>query len=49
MADSETALARLRSMLGPGDVVLVKGSRASHMDEIATALSSPMDDRHKES
>ena len=48
VADSETALAGLRSMLGPGDVVLVKGSRASHMDEIATALSSPMDDRHKE-
>ncbi len=47
-ADSETALARLRAMLGPGDVVLVKGSRASHMDEIATALSSPMDDRRKE-
>ncbi len=38
VADSETALVRLRSMLGPGDVVLVKGSRASHMDEIATAL-----------
>ena len=48
VADSETALVRLRSMLGPGDVVLVKGSRASHMDEIATALSSPMDERRKE-
>lgn len=48
VADSETALARLRSILGPGDVVLVKGSRASHMDEIATALNSPMDDRRKE-
>ncbi len=48
VADSETALVRLRSMLGPGDVVLVKGSRASHMDEIATALSSPMGERRQE-
>ena len=48
VADSETALVRLRSMLGPGDVVLVKGSRASHMAEIATALSSPMGERRQE-
>ena len=48
MADSETALARLGAMLGPGDVVLIKGSRASHMDEIATALSLPMNERRKE-
>lgn len=48
VADSETALVRLRSMLGPGDVVLVKGSRASHMDEIATALSSPRGERRQE-
>jgi UDP-N-acetylmuramoyl-tripeptide--D-alanyl-D-alanine ligase len=40
---SEDALARLRALLGPGDVVLVKGSRASRMDEIASALSSPPD------
>jgi UDP-N-acetylmuramoyl-tripeptide--D-alanyl-D-alanine ligase len=37
--DAEAALAELRSILGPGDVVLVKGSRAVRMDEIATALS----------
>jgi UDP-N-acetylmuramoyl-tripeptide--D-alanyl-D-alanine ligase len=37
--DAEAALAVLRSIMGPGDVVLVKGSRAVHMDEIATALT----------
>ncbi len=46
--DSETALVRLRAMLGPGDVVLVKGSRVSHMDEIATALSSIPDAKREE-
>jgi len=37
--DAEATLAELRSIMGPGDVVLVKGSRAVRMDEIATALS----------
>jgi UDP-N-acetylmuramoyl-tripeptide--D-alanyl-D-alanine ligase len=37
--DAEAALAELRSIMGPGDVVLVKGSRAVRMDEIATALT----------
>ncbi len=36
---AEAALAEMRSILGPGDVVLVKGSRAVRMDEIATALT----------
>jgi UDP-N-acetylmuramoyl-tripeptide--D-alanyl-D-alanine ligase len=36
---AEAALAELRSILGPGDVVLVKGSRAARMDEIAAALT----------
>ncbi len=36
---AEPALAKLRSIMGPGDVVLVKGSRAVRMDEIATALT----------
>ena len=39
LENAEAALAELRSILGPGDVVLVKGSRAVHMDEIATALT----------
>lgn len=48
MDDSGAALARLRAMLGPGDIVLVKGSRASHMDEIASALSTPQNPRRLE-
>lgn len=36
---AEPAVAKLRSIMGPGDVVLVKGSRAVRMDEIATALT----------
>jgi UDP-N-acetylmuramoyl-tripeptide--D-alanyl-D-alanine ligase len=38
--NAEAALAELRSIMGPGDVVLVKGSRAVRMDEIATALTA---------
>lgn len=34
------ALEDLRTIIGPGDVVLVKGSRAVHMDEIASALAT---------
>ena len=37
--DAQTAVAELHSILGPGDVVLVKGSRAVHMDDVATALT----------
>jgi UDP-N-acetylmuramoyl-tripeptide--D-alanyl-D-alanine ligase len=37
--DAEAALIEMRSIMGPGDVVLVKGSRAVRMDEIATALT----------
>ena len=48
VTDSETALASLRALLGPGDIVLVKGSRASHMDEIASALSRPAGSAGKE-
>lgn len=36
---AEAALVELRSIMGPGDVVLVKGSRAARMDEIAAALT----------
>ncbi|HSN73739.1 MAG TPA: UDP-N-acetylmuramoyl-tripeptide--D-alanyl-D-alanine ligase [Anaerolineae bacterium] len=46
MDDAEAALVELHSILGPGDVVLVKGSRAVHMDEIATALAdAPVPER----
>ncbi|MEA3335627.1 MAG: UDP-N-acetylmuramoyl-tripeptide--D-alanyl-D-alanine ligase [Chloroflexota bacterium] len=38
------AVALLREMIGPGDVVLVKGSRGSSMDEIVSALSLPRDE-----
>jgi len=37
--DAAAAVAELRGVIGPGDVVLVKGSRAVHMDEIANALA----------
>lgn len=35
------AVTVLRSAIGPGDIVLVKGSRAAHMDDVVTALSGP--------
>lgn len=39
--DKEAALASLRLLIGPGDVVLIKGSRAMGMDQLAAALSLP--------
>lgn len=41
VADVDAALDLLRSMIGPGDVVLVKGSRAGGLDQIVSALSLP--------
>ncbi len=38
------AIALLRSIIGPGDVVLVKGSRAAHMDDVVAALAVPSRD-----
>jgi UDP-N-acetylmuramoyl-tripeptide--D-alanyl-D-alanine ligase len=38
VADVDAALALLRSELEPGDVVLVKASRAAGLDRLATAL-----------
>lgn len=37
----EKAIARLRLLMGPGDIVLVKGSRSAHLDQIVAALSLP--------
>ena len=37
------AIALLRTVIGPGDVVLVKGSRAAHMDDVVAALAQPHD------
>lgn len=37
----EEAIARLRLLLGPGDIVLVKGSRSARLDQIVAALSLP--------
>lgn len=42
------AIALLRSIIGPGDVVLVKGSRAAHMDDVVAALAVPHDPRAQE-
>ncbi|MCB0204498.1 MAG: UDP-N-acetylmuramoyl-tripeptide--D-alanyl-D-alanine ligase [Anaerolineae bacterium] len=39
------AIALLRSIIGPGDVVLVKGSRAAHMDDVVAALAAPPRDQ----
>lgn len=38
--DGESALALLRSMVAPGDVVLVKASRATGLEGVATALAT---------
>jgi UDP-N-acetylmuramoyl-tripeptide--D-alanyl-D-alanine ligase len=37
--DNEAALATLRGLVGSGDIVLVKGSRAQRMEQIVNALS----------
>ncbi|MFC6157275.1 UDP-N-acetylmuramoyl-tripeptide--D-alanyl-D-alanine ligase [Kribbella jiaozuonensis] len=39
LPDNTTAIDWLRRTLAPGDVVLVKASRESHLDEVAAALS----------
>jgi UDP-N-acetylmuramoyl-tripeptide--D-alanyl-D-alanine ligase len=39
VADNAAAVAWLREHLRPGDVVLVKGSRAARLDEVADALT----------
>lgn len=44
----QAALADLRAMIGPGDVVLVKGSRGARLDEIVNELSLPRGDKPEE-
>lgn len=39
--DNAGAVAVLRSMVQSGDLILVKGSRALHLEEIVAALSRP--------
>ncbi|MGI8665099.1 MAG: UDP-N-acetylmuramoyl-tripeptide--D-alanyl-D-alanine ligase [Jatrophihabitans sp.] len=38
VADNEAAIARLRQLAQPGDVVLVKGSRSTEMQRVAAAI-----------
>ncbi len=39
--DNDSAIARLREIVAPGDIILVKGSRGMKMEEIVTALAIP--------
>ena len=41
VADARAAVARLREELGPGDTVLVKGSRSVGLEGVASALANP--------
>ncbi|MCB0235102.1 MAG: UDP-N-acetylmuramoylalanyl-D-glutamyl-2, 6-diaminopimelate--D-alanyl-D-alanine ligase, partial [Anaerolineae bacterium] len=41
------AISVLRSVIGPGDVVLVKGSRAAHMDDVVAALAESYEQGHE--
>ncbi len=40
--DNEQAIALMRQIVSPGDIVLVKGSRGMKMEEIVAALTAPL-------
>jgi len=42
---NDQAIAHLRQIVQPGDIVLVKGSRSMAMEEIVSALQIPIDDK----
>jgi UDP-N-acetylmuramoyl-tripeptide--D-alanyl-D-alanine ligase len=48
VADVDAALALLRAELQPGDVVLVKASRAAGLDRLAGALLAGCEDTDRE-
>lgn len=50
VATAQAAIEQLQLLLGPGDVVLVKGSRAARLDQIVGALSLPagLDPHHSQ-
>jgi len=45
--DNAQAIAWLRTVVAPGDVILVKGSRGMTMEEIVAALSAPVNGQEK--
>jgi UDP-N-acetylmuramoyl-tripeptide--D-alanyl-D-alanine ligase len=45
VADVPEAIARVRSLVAPGDVVLVKASRVAGLERVAAALVAPGEDR----
>ena len=45
--DNAPAIAWLRTVVAPGDVILVKGSRGMAMEEIVAALSTPVNGQEK--
>jgi UDP-N-acetylmuramoyl-tripeptide--D-alanyl-D-alanine ligase len=41
--DNDSAIACLREIIAPGDIILVKGSRGMKMEEIVAALTMTND------
>ena len=42
MDDNAQTIALLQEIVVPGDVILVKGSRALHLEEVVMALAQPV-------